>query len=447
MTRPSFAVWRRVALVAALAAAYAAPTPTQAATEAERLQAVEKKLEQSQQLIEALQRRLAELEGRAQAVAKPVAPSAAADSSAAPRIEALERQVADLGTSLSTARAGDGGVPLHGFLDMNLVGHSSPAPAGTRNGLKHGVFDLYLTPQLGPQVRTLLEAAFEYGADGAVAVDLERAQIGYQFSDALTLWAGRFHTPFGYWNTAFHHGAQIQTAVNRPRFLAFEDQGGILPAHSVGLWATGKTETAAGKLGYDAYVANGNSIDGGVLDFNALGDDNGSPSLGFNLSLSPASVRGLTLGVHGMHQKLSGGSNADASRSGDSRLSFLGGWAFFENDDWEVIGEYYRFSNSNLDAASPAGTFGSWAGYVQAGYGVAPGWTVYGRAEKARLNNTGDNYFALQASGTSYDQFTAGVRYELDARAALKLQAERNRDAANGMQGVTWMRAQYAVRF
>jgi hypothetical protein len=29
-------------------------------------------------------------------------------------------------------------------------------------------------------------------------------------------WAGRFHSPYGYWNTAFHHGAQLQTSLLRP---------------------------------------------------------------------------------------------------------------------------------------------------------------------------------------------------------------------------------------
>ena len=77
---------------------------------------------------------------------------------------------------------------------------------------------------------------------------MERAQLGYSFSDALTFWVGRFHTPYGYWNTAFHHGAQIQTSVTRPLFIDFEDKGGILRAHSLGLLAHGRVPAGPGKL-------------------------------------------------------------------------------------------------------------------------------------------------------------------------------------------------------
>jgi len=55
-------------------------------------------------------------------------------------------------------------------------------------------------------------------------------QLGYPISDAATVWIGRSHTPYGFVNTALHHGIWINDAVARPEFLMFEDQGGILPA-------------------------------------------------------------------------------------------------------------------------------------------------------------------------------------------------------------------------
>ncbi|MFX6330640.1 hypothetical protein ABTF76_20520, partial [Acinetobacter baumannii] len=91
-----------------------------------------------------------------------------------------------------------------------------------------------------------------------------------------------------YWNTAFHHGAQIQTAVLRPKFLEFEDGGGILPAHTVGLWGTGRLRLGDGRIEYDLYAGNGaRIIDGmsaapgslprnGQLDINLFSDDNHS---------------------------------------------------------------------------------------------------------------------------------------------------------------------------
>jgi hypothetical protein len=85
-------------------------------------------------------------------------------------------------------------------------------------------------------------------------------QIGYTLNESATVWGGRIHTPYGYWNTSFHHGAQMQTSVLRPRYLDFEDKGGIWPAHIVGLWATVKTKVGTGKITYDAYAGNGSKL-------------------------------------------------------------------------------------------------------------------------------------------------------------------------------------------
>ncbi len=441
------------ALAAGLALTLVAPSF--AATEAERLKALETRLEQSQQLIELLQRRLAQVEGRvgvasAPAVASapvppvPPAPVAQAPAAAAEgRVEALERQVGELATSMASAKPADTGVPLHGFLDVGWARHSGPNPQGTANGHRLGVLDLYLTPQLGGGVRSLIELAFEYGEDGTLAIDAERLQIGYEVSDNMVLWAGRFHTPYGYWNTAFHHGAQIQTSITRPKLIAFEDQGGILPSHSVGLWATGKLASGAGRVSYDLYLANGNRIKEGVLDYNAGGDDNGNSSVGFNLGVSPRAVPGLTLGLHGQRQTVNGENEARTAQGG-ARMQFLGGYGFYENDDWELIGEYYRFKNRST--APAGGTFGSNAWFAQGSYNLAAGWAVFARVEKARLD-ANDPYFALQSSGTSYDQKALGLRYDLGPRAALKLQLDRRSEPGSGLAATSWLRAQYAIRF
>src|SRR5206468_11134940 len=209
-------------------------------------------------------------EGRRAAAPAPTATAAPSDDANA-WVERLEQTVQTL--SENAAKTHDLGIPLHGFADVGYV-TGIPVP-GRRAGFALGNVDLYMTPEIGPRVRSLIELVFEYGPDGAgVATDLERLQFGYVFSDAATLWVGRYHTPYGYWNAAFHHGAQIQLAASRPRFIDFEDRGGILPAHGVGLLASGGTRTGSGRLQYDAYVANGDSIQDHVLDMNAYGDDN-----------------------------------------------------------------------------------------------------------------------------------------------------------------------------
>ena len=166
------------------------------------------------------------------------------------RVNALEKSLAQMSDAVSRA-GGDKGIPLHGFADVDYGRASKNYGEDRPDGFGIGSLDLYLSPQFGDHVRALVELVVERDADGQIGVDLERVQAGYAFGDALTMWAGRYHTPYGYWNTAFHHGAQIQTSILRPKFIDFEDKGGILPSHTVGLWATGKIGVGSGKFVYN----------------------------------------------------------------------------------------------------------------------------------------------------------------------------------------------------
>jgi hypothetical protein len=275
-------------------------------------------------------------------------------------------------------------------------------------------------------------------------------QLGYEFSDDTTLWAGRFHTPYGYWNTAFHHGAQIQTSINRPRFIAFEDQGGILPAHSVGAWLNSKPHTALGRMNIDFYVANSDSMRDGTLDYNASGYDTANSRVGFNIGISPKAVSGLTVGIHALTEKVTS-FNTTPTQNGLITMRMAGGYVYYESDQFEVIGETYVFNNT--DEFGSAGTNRSTASFLQVGYQLFNRTTVFARTEKADLNSN-DPYFTLMNSnaagtsfGSSYKQNTVGVRYDLDPRSALKLQFEQIVDEGNAGQTVNWIRSQFAVRF
>jgi len=112
------------------------------------------------------------------------------------RIEQLEKNLIQV--SDSSAKKREMGVPLHGFADAGYV-FSSKDVAGRKSGFALGNMDLYLTPDLGGRIKTLLELVFEFNEKGdGVATDLERLQIGYTVNDALTVWAGRVHTPYGF---------------------------------------------------------------------------------------------------------------------------------------------------------------------------------------------------------------------------------------------------------
>ncbi|GHA78872.1 hypothetical protein [Cognatilysobacter bugurensis] len=80
--------------------------------------------------------------------------------------------------------------------------------------------------------------------------EIQRLQLGWRFSGGDTLWAGRFHTPIGYWNTAYHHGTYLQTSISRPGIEEFEGGHGPLPTHFTGLLWEGSAELATGAMHY-----------------------------------------------------------------------------------------------------------------------------------------------------------------------------------------------------
>ena len=415
--------------------------PAYAATEGERIAELEKKLEKSLALIEQLSSRLSQVEGSKAAASSPAAAGATAVIQSE-RIDQLEKTLIQV--SENAAKRQDLGVPLHGFADVGYVQTNSKRLEDRKSGFALGTLGLYLTPQFGDRVKSIIELVFEYDAQGGLATDLERLQFGYTFSDAATLWVGRFHTPFGNWNTAFHHGPQIQTSVIRPRFLDFEDRGGILPSHVVGLLASGGLRAGQGKLQYDAYLANGNSISGGVLDFNGVKDDNTNKLMGGNLRYAfGGTLEGLTLGVHGLRQQVDSNDN---STFVSTKTNVYGAFAVLDKGNWEVISEYYRFSNKDLSGAT--GTHSSWAGFAQAGYTLGENWTPYVRLEKAVLDQT-DNYFLGQNSGRSYQRQALGLRYNLNAQSALKVELNQTKEEQIDLsqRKTNEVRLQFSVRF
>jgi len=358
---------------------------------------------------------------------------------------------------VQTQAADSEGVPLHGFADAGYAAHSKEST--DPKGFNVGSLDFYLTPQFDNNVKGLVEIIFETTSAGEVATDLERLQMGYTFSDNATLWGGRFHTPYGYWNTGFHHGAQIQTAILRPRFLDFEDKGGILPAHMVGLMANGKIRAGDGKFTYDVFAGNGPKVamvdpaalpsatNLGTLSINTAGDNNHQAMVGFNLGYEFSGMAdGLRLAVHALRGDVDDDFDGTAVQPNKTEVSMTGGSIVYLGNDWEVLGEYYRFSNK--DKSSGSGSHNSWADYLQVGRTIGA-VTPYLRAEKTKLDQL-DKYFSMQESGQSYTRQALGLKYDLNPKASLKFELLNSKFAAESARLASSYRsllAQYAFRF
>ncbi len=181
----------------------------------------------------------------------------------------------------------------------NNPGSPTVATQGGNSTFALGVMDLFVTSQISEHFSYLSEIGFEADpGSNNIGVDLERAQLSYTPNDKFSLSMGRTHAMLGYYNTAFHHGTWFQTTIDRPRIFEFEDSGGPLPIHNVGMAAMGKVPS--GKLGLHwlAEVGNGKqtyALAAGPAPANVLADHTGK-STNIGLLARPEKLDGLQAG-------------------------------------------------------------------------------------------------------------------------------------------------------
>ncbi|MDF1880797.1 hypothetical protein JHD50_05675 [Sulfurimonas sp. MAG313] len=305
-------------------------------------------------------------------------------------------------------------IPIHGFMDMG----SAYTDEDGKVNFTTGSLDLYLTKDISERMNVLIELLFE--TDGSAFItDLERLQISYAYNEYITATFGKFHTPYGYWNTAFHHGAQIQTSILRPKFIAFEDEGGVLPSHGVGMAFNGYLED----ISYTFYITGGSSISlnednnsssstGGNLSTNNGQGQDGTKLYGLNLAYE---FEELTLGLHSFYQDVS------IFLGRETSVFMYGGYLLYETDSIELIAETYFYDNKNIKGGILDKRLYSNTTFAQIAYNIND-YTPYLRLETASYNDA-DLYFhsQLDTAGGSYDRLALGLRYELNDDASLKV--------------------------
>jgi hypothetical protein len=220
-----------------------------------------------------------------------------------------------------------------------------------------GQFDLFVTASLNDRVSVLAEIVLEAsGANTQVVTDLERLQLTFRVADYLQLSAGRYHTGIGFYNTAFHHGSYFETPIGRPRVFEFEDEGGVLPIHEVGLSARGAVPNTGAALQYLAEVGNGRTWTAAGDEGSEARDQNGAKSTNLGVSLRPESWLGLEVGASFYRDRVRDPNGADLG------LRIPAAYAVYRTRTAEVMAEWVRVSYRTASGA----TSSSDGAYVQA---------------------------------------------------------------------------------
>ena len=202
---------------------------------------------------------------------------------------------------------------IRGFGDINLHGDNQK---GDTTAFTLGQLNLFVTSDISERFKFLSEIIFEGGPDNiygvttgqknTFGVDVERYLIEYSRNDNFKLAAGRWHTAIGYYNTAYHHSTWFQTAADRPFLFAFEDRGGILPIHSVGVSASGLIPSGPLGLHYVAEVGNGRASRTPLTEepVQNVIDDQSHKAYNLALFARPEAVRGLQMGFSAYRDSL-----------------------------------------------------------------------------------------------------------------------------------------------
>ena len=324
---------------------------------------------------------------------------------------------------------------------------SPTSPAGTTNAFSAPRLELFLTSTQG-KLAFLAETMFEVGDVNEFGIDMERIEIGYLFSDKFRLRVGRFHTAIGYYNDAYHHGRYFQMTVDRPTMVRFEDEGGLIPAHSVGVHGDGRLPLGgAGNLRYDAEVTNGRGSNPGMVDNldRSQQRQDVQPALALRTGCDRRSG-------HRRQRDLRRHRGGSRTRRGRCRcvsireVIFGGHIAYLENRI-HVIGEYLFIQHHN-DSASWTGNTQS--AFLELGYDAGI-FGPYVRGEIARFpadTATNDPFFAQNAlflTRGSSKSGVVGVKSLLSDYLALKLEGEFvSRDEGGSIRSVA---AQCAFAF
>lgn len=316
---------------------------------------------------------------------------------------------------------------IHGFTDVTYLTGGNNTGRTSAFGL--GQFDLYITSRISERLSFLGETVFEYDdAAGEFVVDVERVIAQYALTDHLRLDAGKVHTPLGYWNNAYHHGLVMQPTIERPQVVQFEDDGGPLPVHTVGVQLSGRDFSEA-HLGFD------------VLLGNALGNrpssDGRNEAASVTVALHSQITSALRVGVSAYRDELHAGS---ATPRGDSLTAPMtqtigGGFLAFFAERAEAVVEGHQVANRSAGRTSSSPNWFAYAG-VRVGGRVVP----YVMHEDVRLADN-DPYF----EGDRFRREIVGVRFEHTARSVLKAEV-RSKDRRS-YDRATELGVQLAVAF
>ena len=308
---------------------------------------------------------------------------------------------------LSTSGLGHGDeapeIIAMGFGDVGYISKDG----SSEDGFAVGQIVAHINATMGDSFGVFGEFSMS-ARDSDYHTSVERLIVKYDFSDRYKLSAGRYHTPIGYWNSGFHHGAWLQTTVSRPEVFKFGSK--IVPIHFVGALMEGLIPS--GRLGLNYKVGLGNGRHSNIAAAGDSGDINSDKAWMVQINAKPVDYYGLNMGLGFYNDEI------PLLNGTDVKENTVSAYAVWTKESPELLIEYLHSEHEQINDSSVNGDVDSW--YAQLAYrlsGKYHDWKPYVRFERTRVD---DSDPLLGAEGLDYDGSILGVRWDFNSYAAIK---------------------------
>ena len=313
-------------------------------------------------------------------------------------------------------------------LDFNFFGDVSLQKLrGQDPGFAIGPLGFQVTAHLADGLVGRTEYALSFDDPRTTVIDVERAFLEYRRGHWM-LAAGRTHAEFGYWNNAFHHGRWLQLTINRPRVLRFEDEGGMLQVHQVGVTAVYGPER--GDHGLEVAVGVGNGHGPSIVDVQTLGDNNLAKSVVIRVGEVGLDHDALRFGVNlGIDQIAAEPATVRPLSPGVRIFELLSGaYVALRSDTWIAFSEVYNVLHRAMGR-----TWQITDGFAIVGYRLGP-YIPYAQLEARRGDGLFDPFYNPDPMASpeaaipgNYVEGILGMHYDLSTWSALKLELSARR--------------------
>jgi len=292
------------------------------------------------------------------------------------------------------------------------------ADGGRGGSFAFGSLDFLVNQWFGEDLHVLSETVAEGEGTDDLVLDQERLWFAWDRSEALRLTFGLDHLGLSRWNRLYHHGKWLELSIERPFLARFEDDGGVLANHGMGLWLEGEVP-AAGSLEYLLSLTNGRGPE--QEDRQRLGDANDAKAVEARLAWSPDALTGLQGGA-GLRLDDIPADPARPARAAQMDETGVSAFLAYEDEDWTFLGEgVFLLHEDGLSGRS----FRSRLAYLQAGRKLGA-WTPYARLDY-RAMAARDPFYLPGDLDLDATEILLGLRHDLDEGPALKLEVGTGR--------------------